>query len=346
MAHHSNKDIEAAANAIGNQLAAGIALKESVGRMAKLQPKQAEFWTIASDSISRGVRLSVILEEVWPEGIVAAIKAGEESGKIQEVLQKTVQSLRVKAEVSKVTSKLISPAFAFLAGLVVCLFFMIGVIPAIAKSLGTTKNPSLMLKLSLSLSEFLKSYWMAAVAALVAGIFLFITWYRKPSTKELIIELADKTPRLGEAVRSLFFGMWAYQMALLDSAGLPIKQQLLLSMKTMPLCYRDGILAMANDVEKRGVADASDPDKQEENDPRLKWPFYVSTAFMTSHETGRVDQEMTRCAPLLIEEGMRNLTKVMVILDLIAKLAASIMISAPLMGYFSQMADSMTAAFQ
>lgn len=312
--------------------------------MARLQPVHAEFWRNTEEILSRGGRLSAELNGIWPEGIVAAVKAGEESGTAEAVFRRTAKSLEMAAQVKKIFSKLVSPIGAFAAGLGVFLFFMIGVIPKLQANLGGSEQ-SLVFKASTWMHDTAVNGWPVILGGLAVVVFLTVQWIRTPGSIDTLIEFANRQPKMGAAMRSLFFGMWAYQLAMLDSAGLPMKQQLLLSVKTLPECYQQGVLNMADEVEKRGIADAGDSDKQPEDDPRREWPFYIVTAFVTAHETGRIDQEMERCAPILVDEGMRQITQVLSVADLIAKLLASIMIGLPLMAYFSQMASSLTKAF-
>lgn len=344
MSLQSLSEIESAASALGNQLSAGINIREAVARMARLQPKHAEVWQAAAESISRGNRLSDQLTEVWPEAVVAALRAGEESGTIDQVLTRTAMAVRVRLQVRKVYGKLLSPAISFGAGVGVLLFFMIAVIPKIAGTLGGGEK-SLVFKAAILMNYIAMNYWPVVAAGVAVVGYMAVIWFKTPENMDKLVAMGNSQARLGAALRSLYFGTWAYQMALLDAAGLPIKQQLQLSVKTLPECYREGVALMASEVEKRGIADAADPDKQIEGDPRREWPFYVATAFITAHETGRVDQEMERCAPILVEEGIKQLTQVIGVADLFAKMAAAGMISMPLMAYFTQLANSLTKSF-
>ena len=341
---HSSVEIEAAASALGNQLAAGIKIREAVARMGKLQPKYTQIWADAAEALSRGGRLSEQMAPVWPDSVVAALKAGEESESIPAVLKRTAQSMQVKAQVKKIYSRLMGPVGAFLAGFGVFMFFMVVVIPKLQSSLGGGES-NLTFKLAMFLNHLVMNFWPFILAGLGGGIIFAIRWLKQAENVDKVIAVADTVPQLGDALRNLFFGLWAYQVALLASAGMPIKQQLLLSTKTLPECYQEGVLLMASEVEKRGIADSADPDKQPENDPRRAWPFYIVTALITAHETGKVDEEMQRCAPILIDEGVRKLTQFISVADIVAKTAAATMIGIPLMAYFTQMSSSLTKAF-
>lgn len=341
---HTTEEIEAASSALANQLSAGISIREAVARMGKLQKKYADFWASAADALSRGQRLSAHLEEHWPQSLVAAVRAGEESGTIEQVMRRVAQSMVVKQQVRKVFGKLVSPVIAFLAGLGVFIFFMVAVIPKLQASLGGGEA-SLVFRASTVMHHVATNYWPVVVLALVGGTAFAVQWLKQPQNMDLLIGAAIDKPVIGAALTNLYFGLWAYQMSLLASAGLPAKQQLLLSVKTLPSCLQDGVLLMAAEVEKRGHADAADPDKQPEGDPRRNWPFYIGTAFITSHETGRIDLEMQRCAPILVEDGVKLLTRFITGADLLAKVLAAGMIAMPLMAYFSQLANSLTKSF-
>jgi MSHA biogenesis protein MshG len=341
---HTSEEIEAAASALANQLSAGIPMREAVARMAKLQKKHAELWQAAADSLARGGRLSRQLEGAWPEAATAALHAGEESGTVEAVLRRVVQSVQVKQQVRKVATRLVSPIIAFCAGLGVFIFFMVGVIPQLQASLGGAQE-SLVFRLSAAMHYAAVNWWPLIALALAGGVAAAVHWLKQPQNQDQLVGFALDKPGIGPALVDLYFGLWAYQMALLAAAGLSAKQQLLLSAKTLPTSLREGVLRMAAEVEKRGHAEAADPDKQPEDDPRRRWPFYVSTAFAISHETGRIDAEMLRCAPILVEEGVKGLTRFITAADLLAKISAATMIALPLLAYFSQLASSLTQAF-
>lgn len=337
-------DIENAAASLANQLDAGIQIREAVHRMAKLQPKFAEFWLEAGAAVARGTRLSEKLSDQWPEELVFAVKAGEESGHIGAVLRQIQSSMEVKQKIKKAFSTLISPAFSFLMGLGVFLFFMVGVIPKLQKSLGGGEK-SFIFALSSFLENAVMNYWYLIVIVLGGAILGVTSWLKQRENWEKVLTWANGLPILGEAMRNLNFGMWAYYLALLDSAGLPMKAQLLLSVKTLPEVYQDGVFMMAEEVEKRGRADSADPDKQIEGDPRKDWPYYIASAFINAHETGNLDQEMTRIAPILVNEGTKSIAKFTAIADVVAKLIAAGMIAMPMFAYFAQLSYSLTKAF-
>ena len=336
-------EIETAASALANQLSAGIAIREAVWRLSKIQPKHAELWEHIASEISRGHRLSEGLENEWPLQFVSSLKAGEESGTLGEVLRRIQKATELQRDVRKIMGKLIMPAVTMLAGLGVSLFFMVGVIPRMQKALGGGEG-SIVFSISNFLVWLLTEHWVVSASVLGLAVLGFITWVSKPDAKDQAIALAENIPQVGPALRKLYFGAWAHTIALLDVAGIPAKQQLQLSLPTLPEVYQEGVALMAEDVEKRGLADAADPDKQAEGDPRTTWPYYIATAYMNAHETGRIDQEMSRVAPILIDEALRDITRLAGIADLFAKLISAILIGMPITAYFTQLSATITKA--
>ncbi len=336
---------EAAANALANQLAAGIAMREAVWRMNKIQPKYAEMWKTASEEIARGKFLSEQLVGYWPDELLASLRAGEEGGKVDIVLRRIVVALELKQKANKAFSKLISPVVSGLAGIGVFVFFMVAVIPTLQKSLGGGEQ-SFLFKVSDVMHHLAVNYWPFIVGIFAFLVVFVVQWLKDADNKEKIVGWLDTTPKLGEAMRKIYFGTWAYYLAVLDTAGLPIKQQLLLSINTLPEVFRAGVQLMANEVEKRGRADSADPEKQTQDDPRREWPYYIAAAFMNAHETGELDKEMERAAPILIDEGLRDLNKVTSVLDLVAKVLAATLIAMPMLAYFTQLSYALTKAFQ
>lgn len=340
--HH----IESAALAISNQLSANIPLREIIARMPKIQPEFSEFWSHCSSSMRHGTRLSTLFEEAsnspnaWPDAYVHAIRAGEQSNSLQPVFSQIAASSKITQQISNTYSKLISPIAAITGGFIMFLFYMIAVIPGIQSNLGGQTD--IVLSTALWMKNIAYNYWWAILIALSSSSLWAASWYSQPSSKQTLFSIANKIPKLGTALQWIYFSQWAFQIAILDSAGLTPKQQLLLSLKTLPTVWQPGIILMADELEKKGLASSSDPDKLPPNDPRTLWPFYINIAFQIAHETGNIHKEMSQIAPLLLEDGLRQLSKFISIADLSSKIIAAVMIAIPLLAYFNQMANSLT----
>lgn len=334
----SAKEIAAASAMLGNQLAAGIPLRMATSRMAKLQRDFAVEWQAVSDGVGSGQTLSSRMREIWPEDIISAIVGGETSGNLPEVLKRVREAMELKLRVRAEFLKIVYPLSMLVGGIAVFLFYMAVVIPSFTADSETKSG-------MLTFGNWISVQWMGALvvlAVLIAGAWM---WIRIPENREVALEYLDEIPVLNDALRNLFFGQWAYQLAILDSAGtLAPREKLTLSAKTLPKYLRAGVDLMADEFLARGLADASDPDKQDADDPRRAWPFYIAQAFIMSHETGEWDKEFLRVAPHMVEEGFNNLNRVFKSVNFVIGIGAVLIITSSMFVYYFQAFSAMQKA--
>jgi type II secretory pathway component PulF len=55
-------------------------------QLAQIQPEYENFWANAKASSERGEAVHQTMSAVWPTALVNALKAGEESGKVTDVI--------------------------------------------------------------------------------------------------------------------------------------------------------------------------------------------------------------------------------------------------------------------
>lgn len=340
----STKNIQTAAAALGNQLKAGIPLSDATKRMARLQPKEAEFWVAAAKQLSSGHRITDQLKGVWPESLVNAVMAGEESGNLPEVFVRIEQTIEIQMKIQGMIWKLGYPVGLGLAGLGVFVFFMTQVLPALSQSLGSGDH-GMVFQLSTWMTATLSQYWVAILSGFLITIFLLIAWLKQPDNRAMILDFFITLPVIGDALINLYFGLWAYYMALMDSAGgIPITTSLEMTSSVLPLSLQAGVKQMASEVVRRGLADAADPEKQKESDPRRNWPFYISNSFIVAQQTGLLDAELMRVAPALLKDGIGKLEKALQFANIIALVISALFIVGPLMAYYMQLGAALQSA--
>lgn len=340
------KDIEQAAAALGNQLAAGISLLDATKQMARAQPKFATFWEKTRAGVASGRPISTFLPSIWPAVFVTAVKAGEESGSLPSVMERIEQTTRLQQEMNKLMYQLVYPFLSGAVGLVVFVIFMLNVIPSISTSLGVGESGLI----------FSVSSWMAATAEehgliIAAGLgttaVIICHWLSNPENRTTLVDKLLMLPVLGDSLRLIAFGLWAHYMALIDSTGsLTTVEGVRITASTLPASLRSGMLKFADEAILRGLADAADPEKQPEGDSRRTWPFYVTNAFLIAQETGRLDAELMRAAPSLIRDGKALLSRALWVTNAIALLVSALLIVGPLAAYYIQLGISLSEAMQ
>jgi len=289
-----------------------------------------------------GTRLSECLIGLWPEAIVSAVAAGDYSGKLADVLKQVESMMLIKKQINESMSQFYAPLGYLAGGMGTAVFYMVSVIPNISNAskalIGASYKPSDAMAISLWFEDVFINHWVT-VCVIMAGIALGLIWlFRQPETWVWLFEQADAIPVLSDALRKLYFGLWARSIAMMSAAGgIDIIEMLTLSSRILPENMRPGVIKMAAEVERRGLSEAGDPRRQPEGDPRLRWPIYVGIAFVSAGQTGNIEQEMSRIAPELIDEGMRTLKLIIKTTSYVAVAITGLLTAfAPLLMIFEQ----------
>jgi type II secretory pathway component PulF len=340
------KEIEMGAAALGNQGRAGIPLADATRRMRRLQKKHAEFWNSTASGIENGHRISEYLTGMWPEAVVNAVRAGEESGKLNEVFNRIEETTALQRQINGLVFKLMYPVVLMLSGIVVFIFFMTQVLPSLSQSLGTG-NHGFVFDLSTWMTATMNNYWLSILIGMGVSIFAVIAWLKVPDNRESIAAMALTIPVLGDALRNLYFGLWSHYMALVDVSGsIPLVDGLLITSTVLPRALRPGLELMSAEIVARGMSNASDPEKQVSGDPRCDWPFYVGNAFVIAEQTGVLEVELLRAAPEMIKDGTSKLNFSIDIGNIIALAFAGLFIAGPIMAYYMQLGAALSGAMK
>lgn len=318
-------------------MAAGIPIDHALSRMTQLQPTYAEFWARAVQGVQAGRMLSDSLKEVWPEALVSAVRAGEQSGKMVSVFAGIKETIELQRRLRDNIMKLAYPVGMAAAGLVVFVAFMVFVLPSLGKAIGRNGSSSPIFQFSSWLSEVVLENYVTlgtGIALAVVGIW---TWLKTPEARTLILEVCLRVPVVQIALRDMYFGLWANYMSMMVAAGIPTTTALLLTSPVLPGPLRESVEVFERDLSAHNqtMSSSADLEKLPEDDSRrVWWPFYISNAFIVAEQTGEVDAELERVSPSLIEEGLDLFASVLAVLNVIAIAVAATLIVSPLAAYY------------
>lgn len=335
----SLQQVATSAGAIGNQVNAGIPLAQAVTRMARLQPTYAEYWQRTGSALAGGAKLSDSIGEVWPRTMIAVVKSGEESGRIGEVFNRIEQTVELQLVLRGKMMGLMYPLGMGLAGLVVFLGFMIIVLPMLSKSMGGKVSESLVFRTSNWLSTNVMENWIAIAATLGIGGFLLIQWLKTEEAGEMIMKTLMDVPIIKDALRDMYFGLWANYMSMMVDSGIPTVQALNLTAPVLPGELAESVRVFAKDVSanNRSLSDSADLEKLPLTDLRARWwPFFISSAFIVAEQTGQIDKELSRVAPPLIKDGTRSLERFIGVMNVGALAVSAFLIVSPLAAYYTE----------
>ncbi|MGH8597765.1 MAG: type II secretion system F family protein, partial [Gammaproteobacteria bacterium] len=156
---------------------AGVPILEGLGDLRDtLDNKRLRQVTAAMiESIEGGKNLSGAMADfpaVFDTVFVSLIRAGEQSGRLPEVMQKIIENLKWRDEQTSYTKKLLLyPAIVSVVIVVVLFFLMLYVVPQLVSFLGTMgQTLPLQTRALIATSGFLSTYWYVVAAAPLMAI--------------------------------------------------------------------------------------------------------------------------------------------------------------------------------
>ena len=264
--------------------------------------KLAGILQVVSDDIQSGSSISAALTKhpkVFSPFYVSMVKAGEESGKLDEVFQYLADYLDRNYElVSKVRGALIYPAFVFVTFVVVMILMFTMVIPKISSIITDAGgNIPVYTQIILGISTFLVNYGFILLGiAIVAGFFLF-RFVRTKAGKFAFDRFKLSIPYISGLYRKLYLSRLSDNMNTMLVAGIPIVRALELTSNVIDNGIYQDIISRAADAVKGGktLSDSLS------NDP-ADIPGIVVKMVKVGEETGEVGSILKTVAKFYVRE--------------------------------------------
>ncbi|MBE0620222.1 MAG: type II secretion system F family protein [Burkholderiales bacterium] len=210
--------------------AAGVPILESLAdlRDSVENPRFREVLSGLIESIQGGRNLSSAMADytdVFPVVFASLIRAGEETGRMSQVLKSLADDLKWEDELVTQTKKLMMyPAFVGSLVLVVTMFLMIYLVPQMVGFIkGTGQAIPLQTRILIQVSGFFIDYWWAVLIApvlAIAGIRLALA--RSPGFRYRFDDFKLRLPLFGPILRKIILSRFASIFAMMYSAGITI----------------------------------------------------------------------------------------------------------------------------
>lgn len=286
---------------LATMMSSGIPLAQSIGvlTLETTNPQIREALSQIVHDLEAGLPFSAAIEKhpsIFNTTYVAAARAGEASGKLEDVLLDLANHIEQEsAVISKVKSAMIYPAFIVVAMIAVIVLMMIRVLPQL-KTIFTESGVELpaSTRFLMASSDFLVAYWIPVLVFLV-GLGLLLRYYLKtPTGIYLLNHFQAHLP--GHFSDALYMSRFTRTMSMLVRSGIPIMQALSVTSEVMNnVHYRSALLAARSQVE-RGIP-LSSPLSQNRLFPRI-----VSQMIMVGEQTGKLDQLLEKLAKYYEDE--------------------------------------------
>lgn len=224
-----NKDIVI----LSRQMATLFTAQVSALRVFKLLAAEVENKSLRvrlfeiSEDIQAGSTISAALAKhpkVFSTFYVNMVKAGEESGKLDEIFQYLADYLDRNYEVtSKVKNALIYPAFVITTFVAVMSLMLTVVIPKISSILvDSGQKVPIYTQVVIAISNFLVDFGPLILVLLVIGLISFVRFVKTDAGKAMMARFYIDTPYIGDLFRKLYLSRVSDNLNTMLASGIPM----------------------------------------------------------------------------------------------------------------------------
>jgi type IV pilus assembly protein PilC len=218
---------------LSRQLATLFDAQVSALRIFKLISAEAENPILrkslieVADDLQGGSSISKALSrhpQIFSEFYVNMIKAGEETGKLNDTFNFLADYLDRNYEVtSKAKNALIYPAFVVTVFIGVMTLMLTMIVPKISVILiESGQELPIYTKLVIAISDFFVNYGVVFLAILIVGGFFLVRYVRTPVGKYMFDNVKLAIPYVGDLYRKLYLSIISDNMNTMIGSGIPM----------------------------------------------------------------------------------------------------------------------------
>jgi general secretion pathway protein F len=252
----SAADLSLMTRQLATLVRAGLPLEEALYAVSQQTEKPRV------QSIVLGVRAKVMeghtlasgfadFPRVFPEIYRATVSAGEQSGHLDEVLERLADYTESREQIrQKVLGAMLYPivltvmCFGIVSGLLVY------VVPKVVEVFDTGKATlPLMTRLLILLSDFFRDYGIWLAIAIAVAVFLFLRALRNPVARRRFHEFQLRLPLVGRLTRGFNTARFTRTLSILSAASVPVLEALRIAGEVVTnIPMRDAVTDAANRV--------------------------------------------------------------------------------------------------
>jgi len=232
----STLDLALLTRQLATLLRSGLPLEESLQAVAEQTEKPRV------QRIILGVRSKVVeghpladglrdFPQAFPEIYRATVAAGEQSGKLDSVLERLsdyTESRQVMGQ--QVSNALVYPIVLMVLSFAIVSFLLAYVVPQVVAVFeqGHQELP-IATRILIGMSDFVRNYWFYGVIAAAIGMWGFLRWVKKPSARLSYDRFLLRIPLAGKLIRGLNTARFARTFSILTASAVPVLEALKIS---------------------------------------------------------------------------------------------------------------------
>ena len=220
-----------------------------------------------------------------PRTFIETIRAGEESGKLDETFERLQKYYEDSAAVSsKVGSAMVYPIMLISVAVIVIGIIMVFAVPVFAKSFGD--NLPLPTKILVAISNFMVKNWLLLLALIAAAALGIILYGKTDTGRHLYARLALTFPGVNLINRMNAASQFCATLATMLSSGLPLVQSCKITGNVS-----DNVL-IQEDIEK-AVNGVIEGNRLADGLKQSKWfPVLLLEMVTVGEETGKLEETL------------------------------------------------------
>lgn len=291
-------------------IASGLPLTRCLNILSE-QAKQESFRKALfsiREEVEKGKSFSQSLSEhphIFSELFQGMVKAGEESGMLEEVLKTLSFQMEREHELhSRIKGAMIYPAIIITAMIGIGILMLTMVVPQIGQTfeeLGIELPPTT--QFVINLGNFLAEKWYLFLLIIFLFIPLLLAIIRTKKGKKMIDSFFLKIPIISSIVRKSNSAQTCRTLSSLITTGVPIVKALEITSHTLGNVYFKTAMIEASEKVKKG-AELSESLKSHAN----IYPLTVMQMIRVGEETGQTSRVLAKLAEFF-EEEVGNATK-------------------------------------
>jgi len=250
----STLDLALLTRQLATLLRSGLPLEESLQAVAEQTEKPRV------QRIVLGVRSKVVeghplaeglrdFPQAFPEIYRATVSAGEQSGKLDQVLERLsdyTESRQVMGQ--QVSNALVYPIVLMVLSFAIVAFLLAYVVPQVVAVFesGHQELP-IATRILIGSSDLIRHYWFYALIVKVGVGWLFVRWLKAPAARLRVDRLLLRLPLAGKLIRGLNTARFARTFSILTASAVPVLEALRISAEVV------NNLPMRNAVEEAAL---------------------------------------------------------------------------------------------
>lgn len=337
---------------VGSVSAADI-LREAGNMMPKFR---VQLHAGSSQISNSGWSFSESVKSIFPDNTLAAIKAGEESGRLEAVFDQIWRSATTQEEINKVLRGLMMPVALIFSGILVSLGFFLVLIPFVYGKMAQGAPKEFVPNIAITKSVELNAMIAANPEATIMGVGIFfgalVLWLSRASARDAVVDFVInnmiKFKPVGVAYSHLKFGIMAQYLQIVSMAGLNADRRIDLVMDVLPEPLRHGMRAFRAEVFNKGLSAAASAENRADGDPRtddVQWPPYIRLAFSQCNE-GNWEVPMREFGNVLIEDGKEKMKRQIGFLQNLSFAIVGVLVVVPIGLLYTAMGEVLTMRMQ